>query len=167
MKFFSFYDAGGFQPQQEDYQLQAGDKFRTTCYYKDGSTFGIGSQDEMCIGFLLYYPAKKFNGIPFVCPYPGRFPCAEEYVATDLNDYEELGRTFGIGTPGLPVTSIEPPMTSNVPALAPIATPTSQDVETEAADTETESPTSKADFMQVYSLFVISLSSAMMVITFV
>jgi len=174
---YDFDQQGQFQPQQESYQLQAGDKFRTTCYYKDGSTFGLGSQDEMCIGFLLYYPAKKFNGIPFVCPYPGRFPCAEDYVATDLNDYEELGRTFGIGTPRLPVTSIEPPTPSNsdtgtgtstgesVPAFAPLPTPTSQDTETE--DTEKESPTSKAEFMQVYCLFVIALSSSVMVLTFV
>lgn len=171
MKFFSFYDAGGFQPQQEDYQLQAGDKFRTTCYYKDGSSFGLGSQEEMCIGFLLYYPAKKYAGFPFICPYPGRFPCAEEYVSTDLNDYEELGRTFGIGTPGLPVTSIEPqnpyPSSSdsntgtgtgaNEPTFAPIPT----------SPTETESPTSKAGLMQVFYMFVIALSSAVMVITFV
>ena len=111
---------GGFQPQQDAYQLKAGDKFRTTCYYKDGSVFKEGSQDEMCIAFLLYYPARKFAGFPFVCPYPGRFPCAEEYVATDLNGYEDLGRVFGtsgnellsnvnVTLPQPPVISIEPP----------------------------------------------------------
>ncbi len=117
----------------------------------------------------MYYPAKKFAGFPFVCPYPGRFPCAEEYVSTDLNDYEELGRTFGVGTPGLPVTSTEPqnpsPSSSdsntgtsaNEPAFAPIPT----------SPIETESPTSKAGLMQVYYLSVIALSSAVLVITFV
>jgi len=148
---YDFDQQGSFQPQQDAYQLQAGDKFRTTCYYKDGTEFGLGSQEEMCIGFLLYYPAKKYAGFPFGCPYPGRGPCTEEYVSTDLNDYEELGRTFGIGTPGLPVTSIEPPTPApsnsnvntgsgsgeNVPAFVPIPipTPTNQDT-----DTETESP---------------------------
>ena len=129
----------------------------------------------MCIVFLLYYPAKKYNGIPFACKYSAQFPCAEEYASTDLNDYEELGRTFGIGTPGLPVTSIEPPTPSNnnantvsgsgssgenVNEFVPIPTPTSQ-------ATKAESPMGKAEFMQVHCLLVIALSSAAMVVTFV
>ena len=126
----------------------------------------------MCIVFLLYYPAKKYDGIPFACNYSAPFPCAQEYASTDLNDYEELGRTFGIGTPGLPVTSIEPPTPSNsnannvsgsgenVNEFVPIPTPTSQ-------ATKAESPMGKAEFMQVHCLLVIALSSAAMVVTFV
>jgi len=107
-----------------------------------------------------------------MCAYTGRFPCVEEYASTDLNDYEELGRTFGIGTPGLPVTSIEPPTPSNsnannvsgsgenVNEFVPIPTPTSQ-------ATKAESPMGKAEFMQVHCLLVIALSSAAMVVTFV
>ena len=165
---------GGFTPQQDTYQLQAGDKFRTSCYYKDGSVFKEGSQDEMCIAFLLYYPKKKFAGFPFVCPYPGRFPCAEEYVSTDLNGYEELGRVFGtpgngplsnVTLPQPPVTSIEPPAptppdsnTGTGENEVPIPTSEAQ---------ETESPTSKADSTKVYCFFVIALSSAAMFIPFV
>eukprot|EP00984_Skeletonema_dohrnii_P006055 scaffold2141_cov223-Skeletonema_dohrnii-CCMP3373.AAC.3 len=91
---------GAFQPQQDSYQLQAGDKFRTTCYYKDGTVFEEGSQDEMCIGYMFYYPAAKtIAGFPFVCPYPGDYPgqipCEAKYKSTDLSDYDGLGRIFG------------------------------------------------------------------------
>mmetsp|Transcript_10951 Transcript_10951/g.18178 ORF Transcript_10951/g.18178 Transcript_10951/m.18178 type:complete len:618 (-) Transcript_10951:1445-3298(-) len=173
VEIFDFEQQGGFQPQQDSYQLQAGDKFRTTCYYKDGTVFKEGSQDEMCIAFLLYYPRKKFAGIPFVCPYPGRFPCAEEYVSTDLNGYEDLGRVFGtsgngplsnVTLPQPPVTSMEPltPSNSNTgenkPAYAPISTDEAP---------ETENPTSKAESTKKYCLFVITLSSAAMFITLV
>jgi len=177
---FDFDQQGGFQPQQDAYQLQAGDSFRTTCYYKDGTVFKEGSQEEMCIGFMLYYPAKKFAGFPFVCPYPGRFPCAEEYVSTDLSDYEGLGREFG--TPGKiqlsndtlfslpqpPVTSIEPPSPSNsntdekMPTSAPITSSqaTENPTSTSKAGQATENPTSKAESAKVHCLFVIALSSA-------
>ena len=140
---------GGFQPQQDAYQLKAGDKFRTTCYYKDGSVFKEGSQDEMCIAFLLYYPAREFAGFPFMCPYPGRFPCYVEYVATDLNGYDDLGRVFGtsgngplsnVALPQPPVISIEPPAptppsSSNTdeekPTYTYAAIPTSETSETD------------------------------------
>jgi len=96
----SFTSAGAFQPQQDSYQLQAGDKFRTTCYYKDGTVFEEGSQDEMCIGYMFYYPAAKtIAGFPFVCPYPGDYPgqipCEAKYKSTDLSGYDGLGRIFG------------------------------------------------------------------------
>jgi hypothetical protein len=87
--------SGSFHTQQEQYQLKAGDSFRTTCYYKDGKKFGKSSQDEMCIGYLLYYPMKKFSEYPFICPYPGVFPCTQKYLSTDLSGYDGLDRTFG------------------------------------------------------------------------
>jgi len=93
--YFSQFYLGGFYVPQEPYQLQAGDGFRKTCYYKDGRVFKDGSQDQMCISYLLYYPAKALAGFPFMCPYPGRFPCAQEYVSTDLIGYVGLGRIFG------------------------------------------------------------------------
>jgi len=140
---FQFY-TGGFHVHQEPYQLQAGDKFRTTCYYKDGKVFDEGSQEEMCVGFLMYYPAKKFAGFPFICPYPGQSPCAEEYVSTDLSGYEELGRTFG--TPSQ--------ATEN---------PTS---EAQSNANEQVTPTSSSNAHSMHCLFVLVLSSAAMFITY-
>ena len=39
-----------------------GDSFRTTCIYdtkgKDDVTFGLASDQGMCISFLLYYPVN-------------------------------------------------------------------------------------------------------------
>ena len=75
-----------------------GDSFRTTCFYRDGSKFGLGSQEEMCIGYITYYPAKQLMGIPFICPYHDieEFSfCKQEVENTDLDSVEDLGRTFG------------------------------------------------------------------------
>ena len=53
--FFDFW-AGGIQhARQEPFALQAGDGFRTSCYYnsvKEGVLFGNGTRDEMCVAFL-------------------------------------------------------------------------------------------------------------------
>jgi dopamine beta-monooxygenase len=146
---------GGFRAQQEPYQLQAGDKFRTTCYYKDGRVFKEGSQDEMCIGYLLYYPAKQFAGFPFICPYPGRFPCAQEYVSTDLDGYEGLGRTFG--------TPIQ--IVSNETLSAPItSTQAAEDPTSEAQSNEQMTLTSSSNANSMHCLFVFALSSVVMLI---
>ena len=155
--------------QQDSFQLQAGDSFRTTCYYEDGTVFKEGSEDEMCIGFLLYYPAKKFAGFPFVCPYPGQFPCAEEYVSTDLSDYEGLGREFGmpskIAASDAELEKVPPPATVPIDP-APLA---QAPVEEEEEEETSEIPTSKAPSTIVHSLvaILISSSSAAMLITIV
>lgn len=38
---------------------------------------------------------KKFSEYPFICPYPGVFPCTQKYLSTDLSGYDGLDRTFG------------------------------------------------------------------------
>ena len=41
--------------------LLPGDAFRTTCQYKTDNanvTFGLGSEQEMCIDFVTFYPAE-------------------------------------------------------------------------------------------------------------
>jgi hypothetical protein len=123
---YDFEQQGSFNAQQQPYQLEAGDSFRTTCYYKDGKRFAEGSEEEMCIAFLFYYPIKKFAGYPFVCPYPGQFPCTEEYVSTDLSGYDGLERTFG--TPRVIASnetlSPTPFVNEKMDTAAPIAAPT-------------------------------------------
>ena len=163
--FFNF--SGLFRVQQDSFQLQAGDSFRTTCYYEDGTVFKEGSDDEMCIGYLMYYPAKKFSGFPFICPYPGQFPCAEEYESSDLSDYSGLGREFGV--PSKIAVSDEVLAEVPPPVTVPIDEPTSPSTPETEADTGTgeemdETLTSKAQSTNVHYLLAIILSSAAMLI---
>lgn len=56
-EFYSFtnMDTNKFEP----YTIQKGDSFRTTCDYDtkgQEATFGLGSDQEMCIDFVYYYP---------------------------------------------------------------------------------------------------------------
>jgi hypothetical protein len=46
---FEFDQQGAHRVQQDSYQIKPGDSFKTSCYYRDGSKFGLGSDDEMCI----------------------------------------------------------------------------------------------------------------------
>ena len=89
---------GSFSVQQNSYKIMPGDSFRTTCFYRDGSKFGLGSQEEMCIAYITYYPAKKLMGTPFICPYHNVDDfsfCKQEVDNLDLESDEDLGRTFG------------------------------------------------------------------------
>lgn len=51
---FGFENQRGYQ---EDIRLQPGDKLTTTCSYNAPSTFGKGTNEEMCYWFALAYPA--------------------------------------------------------------------------------------------------------------
>ncbi|EJK46452.1 ascorbate-dependent monooxygenase [Thalassiosira oceanica] len=70
---YDFDQQGSFAVQQQPYDLMPGDSFKTTCYYRDGVRFGLSSQEEMCIAFVLYYPEKTISGfgneIPWMCAY--------------------------------------------------------------------------------------------------
>mmetsp|Transcript_2003 Transcript_2003/g.4945 ORF Transcript_2003/g.4945 Transcript_2003/m.4945 type:complete len:542 (+) Transcript_2003:262-1887(+) len=58
---FDFEQQGVHHVAQESYKVMPGDSFRTACYYKDGTTFGLASQEEMCIAYIMYYPAKALS----------------------------------------------------------------------------------------------------------
>ena len=100
---FEFDQQGSFRVPQEPFEIQPGDGFRTTCYYRDGTTFGYSSQEEMCQAYLLYYPAKQISyGVqkfPWICLYgTGTSICEEQVETTDLLTEMELGRVFGTAT---------------------------------------------------------------------
>jgi Copper type II ascorbate-dependent monooxygenase, C-terminal domain len=99
---FEFRQQGSFKVQQEQYKILPGDSFRTTCYYRDGTKFGYSSQEEMCVSFLLYYPAKRidfgsFGSLPWSCYYGiDSLPtCKEELEFQTIESVEGLGRRFG------------------------------------------------------------------------
>jgi len=122
--FWDFSQSGLKTVQQKPYTLQKGDEFRTTCFYKanDSDVFGYGSQEEMCMAFLLYFPRQnKFlastcgtnEELKYYIP-----QCFANHTSKSLDTIDQLGRTFGsllpLGTGG--------GMGPFTPSQAPVAT---------------------------------------------
>lgn len=137
---WEFDQQGSANVRQTPFEIQPGDSFRTTCYYRaaDGATktFGLGSQDEMCIAFLFYYPRKLFFGrFPWFCSYgvPFMEVCDSPYEYTLLDSDQDLGRRFGTpqtseecivhatptDTAGTPSGDLSPEPSSSSAAFAP------------------------------------------------
>jgi len=140
---FEFAQQGSFKVQQDSYQFMPGDSFKTSCYFRDGNKFGLSSQEEMCIAYVLYYPAKQFLGFPWLCPYGLDLPlCNQEMKATPLSSDAELGRTFGSSgsTCNLPTSKSPTPKPST---LLPTTMPTKSSSSPTLHDptTDTTSPT--------------------------
>jgi hypothetical protein len=107
---FEFDQQGAFRVQQEPFEVSPGDSFRTSCYYRDGDSFGPSSQEEMCIAYVLYYPAKEYFGSSWDCPYGAGIPvCSQELTNRDLQNDEELDRSFGTSGSTCPTPSPEVP----------------------------------------------------------
>ena len=50
---FDFDQQGSYRVPMNPYEVNPGDTFRTSCYYRDGKEFGYGSDQEMCSKFGL------------------------------------------------------------------------------------------------------------------
>lgn len=108
---FEFNQQGAFLVQQEPYEVKPGDTFRTSCYYRDGAKFGLSSQEEMCIAFVMYYPAQSAGGYPWICPHGFQIPiCSQELDRFDLEDEQGLDRVFGSSNGSCGGTDMEPSM---------------------------------------------------------
>jgi hypothetical protein len=63
-------------------------------------TFGLSSQEEMCIVFMYYYPRKQIYGfLPFFCNYGFEKVsplCVADYNRNELLSPAALNRTFGL-----------------------------------------------------------------------
>ena len=97
VEFYDFEQAGVYSVIQDSFALKRGDSFRTTCYYdaNQGDKFGLASDDEMCIAFLLYYPKQSFPA--FYCG-PDHFvgeACTADYESKTLVDLGEIGAARG------------------------------------------------------------------------
>jgi hypothetical protein len=60
---WDFNQNGNVPVKQDPYEVHAGDSFRTSCFYRDtqNTIFGLSSREEMCMGFLYYYPRKSIK----------------------------------------------------------------------------------------------------------
>eukprot|EP00752_Nemacystus_decipiens_P002626 g2458.t1 len=102
VEYYSFLQAGGHVLNTNDsVTIQKGDRFETECFYdtalssvgSENVTFGLGSENEMCIDFVFYYPDQK---VPFSgsC---GLGACGGDVGdAAILESDSDFDRTFGI-----------------------------------------------------------------------
>ncbi|CAM9984682.1 unnamed protein product, partial [Pylaiella littoralis] len=102
VEYYSFLQAGGFKVSNTGgVTIQKGDRFEADCYYdtalssvgSSNVTFGFGSEGEMCIGYIFYYPNQNIpdSGTCGVSACGGGL--LEESA---LDDDSDFNRTFGI-----------------------------------------------------------------------
>ena len=125
---YDFNIAGSYAVIQEPFAVEAGDRFTTTCYYQSDKEvkFGLASDEEMCINFIMYYPVMPdFNGY---CGIQGksklgvRMDSCEVDVTYNVIEEGEIYRTFGSpcdGNPSPKVTSGPSSTPSSKVTLAP------------------------------------------------
>ena len=131
--------SGLYPVQTNTFTIQAGDILETECYYNTskstGTTppfFGVGSQDEMCIAFLYYYP--KLPNPLTLCGVEtttkttaSKGSCKATHTALDLKPEEYFYRGFGGTSKNYTVggnafeTGMESGATKGSPSLSTIA----------------------------------------------
>jgi Copper type II ascorbate-dependent monooxygenase, C-terminal domain len=105
VEYWDFSQQGNIVVQQPSFEIQPGDAFRTVCNYnvKHNETWGVGSDNEMCMAFLYYYPRhvvpSDYGDLPLMCG-PGLEDLLPDCVATheatpDFAEARQLGRVFG------------------------------------------------------------------------
>ncbi|CAM9180093.1 unnamed protein product [Ectocarpus sp. 4 AP-2014] len=102
VEYYSFLQAGGhLVTNNETITIKKGDRFTTECLYDTSLssvssanvTFGLGSEQEMCVDFVFYYPDQRL---------PGGGACGVGACDGGVLGYSELeadsdfNRTFGI-----------------------------------------------------------------------
>ena len=109
--YFDFDQQGLYSVPQAPFQIEAGDSFRTECFYEsnNGETFGLSSQEEMCMAFLFYFPRQQIeipdappgSELPIICGYQfGTGFCDTEWEKLELASTADFHRTFGSSPEG-------------------------------------------------------------------
>jgi Copper type II ascorbate-dependent monooxygenase, N-terminal domain/Copper type II ascorbate-dependent monooxygenase, C-terminal domain/DOMON domain len=125
VEFWDFDQQGDFAVVQAPFQMNPGDSFRTVCKYDSTNdvSWGIASEQEMCIAFLYYYPRKLISDeIPIICGLGvGDFlPGCEVTYSNSTQDfmmYDQLERSFGTAPSSCP-NIMSAPISS--PAQSPV-----------------------------------------------
>lgn len=102
---YDFYASGGYSVPASPFEFNVGDSFETVCYFKEhdnnaNRTFGLASDEEMCIEYLFYYPR-----IPTLASWCGanvdayQPSCGGDYNYTAVTE-AELNRSFGVEPQG-------------------------------------------------------------------
>ncbi|CAM9217380.1 unnamed protein product, partial [Hapterophycus canaliculatus] len=102
VEYYSFLQAGGFSyTVNNSLSIRKGDRFETDCFYdtayssvgSSNVTFGLGSEQEMCLDYVYYYPDQKM---------PDSGSCGLMYCggskigAAELPSDSDFNRTFGM-----------------------------------------------------------------------
>jgi Copper type II ascorbate-dependent monooxygenase, C-terminal domain/Copper type II ascorbate-dependent monooxygenase, N-terminal domain len=122
VEFFDFAQQGNQPVQAEPFTILPGDAFRVRCRYRNTPNdtsviFGLESSNEMCVAFFLYYPRQTIEEFqfPWYCAYQFVDPCSTEHSSRELEDTEELGRSFGS-----PMTQAATPDSFNNSLMCPL-----------------------------------------------
>jgi dopamine beta-monooxygenase len=94
--YWDFEQSGLNLVRQEPYTVKRGDSFSVTCYYdsNENTVFGLGSQDEMCMNFIWYYP--KIPNFAVCGPgVPWYLSCNGSFEQKSLSEDTEYNRIFG------------------------------------------------------------------------
>ncbi|CAM9945366.1 unnamed protein product [Scytosiphon promiscuus] len=101
VEYYDYLQAGGYWYRVNDsITLRKGDRFETECFYDtsfssiDSSnvTFGFGSEEEMCVDFIYYYPDQKMPSSGSC----GLMFCGGSLLELSaLPDDSDFNRTFG------------------------------------------------------------------------
>lgn len=97
--YFDFSQQGTAGVVQEPFDIYSGDAFSTSCYYTNtdnsSKVFGLGSNEEMCIAYIMYYP--RLNGTEIMsCGILYDEQCTTNYTTQNLTSKLDLPRTFGV-----------------------------------------------------------------------
>ncbi|CAM9889421.1 unnamed protein product [Choristocarpus tenellus] len=110
VEYYNFEQRGSYRTRSVDETIRKGDRFETDCYYdSEGDTkmFGLGSENEMCIDFIFFYPAQDFFlgycGYGFLC---GGTLAEVTQLAGDSDFDREFGIYVGVNTNNGTVTSL-------------------------------------------------------------
>jgi dopamine beta-monooxygenase len=105
VQYWDFNQQGNLAVQQPPFEIQPGDAFRTVCNYdtNENETWGFGSDNEMCMAFLYYYPRhvvpSQYGDLPFMCGVDMEdiLPdcVATHEITPDFAESRQLGREFG------------------------------------------------------------------------
>jgi len=120
-----YYDWELQRTLETNFTISSGDSIKTTCIYDTGNSenvkFGLGSEDEMCIMFLYYYPAQPGFEYCGAAPKFGNstFGCDGDVTPIASIDDSFIFRTF-------PIAAVEspsiPPSLSKSPDSASMST---------------------------------------------
>ncbi|CAM9465936.1 unnamed protein product [Choristocarpus tenellus] len=97
VEYYTFSQSGAYPTRTVGETIEKGDWFETDCYYdsgNDGKIFGLGSENEMCIDFIFYYPAQTLEHLGY-CGH-GDLCGGVLTGIIELSDDSDFGREFGI-----------------------------------------------------------------------
>jgi Copper type II ascorbate-dependent monooxygenase, N-terminal domain/DOMON domain/Copper type II ascorbate-dependent monooxygenase, C-terminal domain len=104
VEYWDFRQQGNYAIPQESFTILPGDSFRTVCNYNalNNETWGDGSENEMCISTIYYYPRQvfksEFGDVAFSCGIGmgAILPaCEASYETAPFQEERQLGRVFG------------------------------------------------------------------------